>query len=75
MSDLRPVIQRLRTQTTVSMADACAALGFSVNRGYLAARDGRELAPGVRAIRVGEHKVVVPARPLARCLGLLDEED
>ena len=53
MSDDAPVIERLRTQTTVSMATPAPPSDSRSIAVYLAARDGRDLAPGVRAIRVG----------------------
>lgn len=49
---------------------AAHAIDYPYNNATIRARAGLELAPGIKAIRVGARKWVVPAAPLRRLLGL-----
>lgn len=62
-------LARVRSHATCSIADASALLGLSTNTAYILARAGHELAPGIRAFKVGDRKLAVPSAPLLRLLG------
>jgi hypothetical protein len=68
-------LTRVRTRPTCSIQDFCEVVGgLSPQRAYQAVAEDRELAPGVKAFRVGARKIVVPTAPLRRLLQIDPEE-
>lgn len=59
---------------TVSVEEAAKLLGISRAGAYLFAKRRGEVAPGVPVVRISQHRVRVPLRPLAELLRLSDEE-
>ena len=70
---VRAAAARVTERTSVDVSTTALLLDTSVNRLYGRIRATGEVCDGIGVIRVGS-RIRVPARPLARVLGLLDEE-
>lgn len=67
------VLERARTHATINFSDASVLLTTSLNRIYAMAHETDSVC-GLSVIHVGTKNLRLPARPLLRLIGELDDE-